>query len=72
MGLYAEIPGDQEKRKRVIEALEWQLKQEIPAKDREIFQQILKAYRAAGEKESAARLVEIEYGSEKGETVKDT
>lgn len=47
MALYTQIPTDQEKLKRDILALEWLLKQEIPDKDRKIYQQTLDAYRDA-------------------------
>lgn len=47
MALYTQIPTDQEKLKRNILALEWLLKQEIPDKDRKIYQQTLDAYREA-------------------------
>lgn len=46
MALYAQIPKDTKKIKQGIVALEWQLKQEIPEKDREIFQQTLEVYKA--------------------------
>ena len=47
MALYAQIPKDTKKIKQGIVALEWQLNQEIPEKDREIFQQTLEAYKCA-------------------------
>ena len=47
MALYAQIPKDTEKINQSIIALEWQLKQDIPEKDREIFRQTLEAYKAA-------------------------
>lgn len=47
MALYAQIPKDPEKIKQGIIALEWQLKQDIPKKDREIFRQTLEAYKCA-------------------------
>ena len=47
MALYAQIPKNKEKIKQGIVALEWQLKQDIPEKDREIFRQTLEAYKAA-------------------------
>lgn len=47
MALYAQIPKDTQKIKQGIVALEWQLKQEIPEKDREIFRQTLEAYKCA-------------------------
>ena len=47
MALYAQIPKSPEKIKQGIIALEWQLKQELPEKDREIFRQTLEAYKAA-------------------------
>lgn len=47
MALYAQIPKDTKKIKQGIVALEWQLKQDITEKDREIFQQTLKAYKCA-------------------------
>ena len=47
MALYAQIPKDPDKIRRGIIALEWQLKQEIPEKDREIFRQTLEAYKCA-------------------------
>ena len=46
MALYAQIPKDPGKIKQGIIALEWQLKQEIPEKDREIFRQTLEVYKA--------------------------
>ena len=46
MALYAQIPKSPEKIKQGIIALEWQLKQEIPEKDREIFRQTLEVYKA--------------------------
>lgn len=47
MALYARIPKDPEKLRRGIAALEWQLSQDIPEKDREIFRQTLEAYKCA-------------------------
>ena len=47
MALYAQIPKSPEKIKQGIIALEWQLKQDIPEKDREIFRQTLEAYKCA-------------------------
>ena len=47
MSLYAQIPTDKDKIRQGIAALEWQLKQDIPEKDREIFRQTLEAYKAA-------------------------
>lgn len=47
MALYAQIPKDPEKIKQGIIALEWQLNQDIPEKDREIFRQTLEAYKCA-------------------------
>ena len=47
MSLYAQIPTDKIKIKQGIAALEWQLSQDIPEKDREIFQQTLEAYKCA-------------------------
>ena len=47
MALYAQIPKSPEKIKQGIIALEWQLKQDIPEKDRRIFAQTLEAYKAA-------------------------
>ena len=47
MALYAQTPKSPEKIKQGIIALEWQLKQEIPEKDREIFRQTLEAYKRA-------------------------
>ena len=47
MALYAQIPKSPEKIKQGIAALEWQLNQDIPEKDREIFRQTLEAYKAA-------------------------
>lgn len=46
MALYAQIPKDAEKINQSIIALEWQLKQDIPEKDREIFRQTLEVYKA--------------------------
>ena len=46
MALYAQIPKNKEKIRQGIVALEWQLKQEIPEKDREIFRQTLEVYKA--------------------------
>ena len=45
MALYAQIPKDTKKIKQGIVALEWQLNQDIPEKDREIFRQTLEAYK---------------------------
>ena len=47
MALYAQIPKSPEKIKQGIIALGWQLKQDIPEKDREIFRQTLEAYKCA-------------------------
>lgn len=47
MSLYAQIPTDKIKIKKGIDALEWQLSQDIPDKDRQIFSQTLEAYKAA-------------------------
>ena len=47
MALYAQIPKSPEKIKQGIIALEWQLKQEIPEKDRETSRQTLEAYKCA-------------------------
>ena len=47
MALYAQIPKDTEKINQSIIALEWQLKQDISEKDREIFRQTLEAYKCA-------------------------
>ena len=47
MALYAQIPKDTQKIKQGIVALEWQLNQDIPEKDREIFRQTLEAYKCA-------------------------
>ena len=47
MALYIQIPKDQEKIRQGITALQWQLKQDIPEKDREIFRQTLEAYKCA-------------------------
>lgn len=47
MALYVQIPKDPEKIKRGIIALQWQLKQDIPEKDREVFRQTLEAYKCA-------------------------
>ena len=44
MALYAQIPKDTEKINQSIIVLEWQLNQDIPEKDREIFRQTLEAY----------------------------
>ena len=46
MALYAQIPKNKEKIKQGIVALEWQLKQDISKKDREIFRQTLEVYKA--------------------------
>lgn len=45
--LYAKIPDDPKKIIQGITALEWQLRQEIPDKDRKIFEKTLMAYRSA-------------------------
>ena len=47
MALYAQIPKDTQKIKQGIVVLEWQLNQDIPEKDREIFRQTLEAYKCA-------------------------
>ena len=47
MALYIQIPKDTKKIKQGIVALEWQLKQDISEKDREIFRQTLEAYKCA-------------------------
>ena len=47
MALYIQIPKDPEKIRQGITALQWQLKQDIPEKDREIFRQTLEAYKCA-------------------------
>ena len=47
MALYAQIPKNRGKIKQGIVALEWQIKQDISEKDREIFRQTLEAYKAA-------------------------
>ena len=47
MALYAHIPKDTQKIKQGIVVLEWQLNQDIPEKDREIFRQTLEAYKCA-------------------------
>ena len=47
MALYAQIPKDTQKIKQGIVALEWQISQDIPEKDREIFRQTLEAYKCA-------------------------
>lgn len=47
MALYAQIPKDTEKINQSIIVLEWQLNQDIPEKDREIFRQTLEAYKCA-------------------------
>ena len=47
MALYIQIPKDAGKIKQGIIALEWQLEQDIPEKDREIFRQTLEAYKCA-------------------------
>lgn len=47
MALYTQIPTDQVKLERAISALEWLLKQDIPDKDRKIYQHTLHAYRDA-------------------------
>ena len=46
MALYAQIPKNKEKIRQGIVALEWQLNQDIPEKDREIFRQTLEVYKA--------------------------
>ena len=46
MSLYAQIPTDKGKIRQGIAALEWQLSQDIPEKDREIFRQTLEVYKA--------------------------
>ena len=46
MALYARIPKDTKKIKQGIVALERQLNQDIPEKDREIFRQTLEVYKA--------------------------
>ena len=46
MALYIQIPKDPEKIRQGITALQWQLKQDIPEKDREIFRQTLEVYKA--------------------------
>ena len=46
MALYAQIPKDTQKIKQGIVVLEWQLNQDIPEKDREIFRQTLEVYKA--------------------------
>ena len=46
MSLYAQIPTDKGKIRQGIAALEWQLSQDIPDKDRRIFAQTLEAYKA--------------------------
>lgn len=45
--LYVQIPKDVHKLKTDISALEWQLSQDIPEKDRQIFQETLAIYRNA-------------------------
>lgn len=47
MSLYAQIPTDKEKISQGIVALEWQLSQDIPDKDRRIFAQTLDVYKSA-------------------------
>ena len=47
MSLYAQIPTDKGKIKQGIAALEWQLSQDIPDKDRQVFAQTLEAYKSA-------------------------
>ena len=47
MALYTQIPKNKEKIRQGIVALEWQLKQDITEKDREIFRQTLEAYKCA-------------------------
>lgn len=47
MALYAQILKNKEKIKQGIVAPEWQLNQDIPEKDREIFRQTLDAYKCA-------------------------
>ena len=46
MSLYVQIPTDKGKIRQGIVALEWQLSQDIPDKDRQIFAQTLEAYKA--------------------------
>ena len=46
MALYAQISKNKEKIRQGIVALEWQLKQDITEKDREIFRQTLEVYKA--------------------------
>ena len=46
MALYAQISKNKEKIRQGIVALEWQLKQDITEKDREIFRQTLGVYKA--------------------------
>lgn len=47
MPLYVKIPKDPKKIRQGITALEWQIRQEIPEKDRKIFEETLKEYRFA-------------------------
>ena len=47
MALYAQIPKEPDKIRHGIIAIEWQLKQDISEKDREIFRQTLEAYKCA-------------------------
>ena len=47
MALYAQISKNKEKIRQGIVALEWQLKQDITEKGREIFRQTLEAYKCA-------------------------
>ena len=46
MALYAQIQKNGEKIKQGIVALEWQLSQDIPEKDREVFRQTLGVHKA--------------------------
>lgn len=45
-GMSTVVPDDIKRINRAIEALEWQLKQVIPQKDRDIMSETLDAYRA--------------------------
>lgn len=47
MALYTKIPDDSDKIRQGIDAIQWQLKQDIPKKDRKIFLETLEVYRAA-------------------------
>ena len=47
MALYAQILKDTQKIKQGMVALEWQLEQDIPEKDREAFRQTLEAHKFA-------------------------